>query len=460
MKKTLLTAVFSLFCAHLSMAQIVGENMIENFENTRKITYGFVSGTLNQPVANPNPSLGNTSSQVGQYVRSSGTQYDVIVCNFNGNAINIGDYVAGTKKFSMKLYTTAPVGTNVELTFQNAAIAAGGWPAGRHSVYLATTTRTNNWETLEFSFSNQPSASTPAGQLDQMVISFNNNSFTGDTYIFDDLAGVDFGATTPPVTNEFLWANFGTVNHLAFNRADGAFSKTANPARSPMHNSDSVARYIRSNVQYDVLALRWNARLQNLADYRANTKKFSMVVYSPAAGTTIQFTLQDSLAARGNYPAGRYSEFTGVTTTTNQWEKVVLNWVNTPDASVTDANVNELAILFNSNTFAPVTLYMDSLYGPLFTPTINGLGQAVAKTSITTYPQPASEQVSIVPAANEQIQTIELRDLTGRTLISQRMAAATAGPVTLSTAHLPTGIYQVQVKTNVGVANSKIVLEK
>ncbi len=459
MKKILLLAIASLFVAHFGLGQIVGENMIENFENTRRINYGYISGAFSQPIGNPYLGLGNTSSQVGQYVRSAGTQYDVIVCNLVGNAVGINDYIAGTKKFSMKVYTTAPVGTSVELTMQNAAIASGPYPVGRHSVYSATTTIRNGWQTLTFTFSNQPTTNTPAAQLDQMVISFNNNSFTGDTYTWDDLAGVALNNVTAPTTNDFLWANFGTINHLAFNRADGAWSKVLNPDRAG-NPSDSVARYVRSGVQYDVLALRWDAQLRNLADYRANTKKFSLKVWSPAAGTTIQFTLQDSLAARGGYPAGRSSEFTGVTTTTNQWEKVVLTWVNTPDASVTDANVNELAILYNSNTFAPITVYMDSLYGPQFTPVINSLDQVTAKTTVKAYPQPTNNVLNLVAANNEAITALMVRDMTGRAVITQEMPNNQNAVLTLNVAELPAGVYQLSTKTRTGYANQPFVVKK
>ena len=366
MKKILLFIFATIvICQQSVFAQILGQNMIENFENTRLINYGYISGTLTQPLANPNVGPGNPSAQVGNYVRSASTQYDVIVCNLQGVVLDIADYVANNKKFTMKLYTNAPIGTPVQLTLQNGLASTAAYPTGRHSVYVTRTTLTNAWETLEFSFDNTPDPNAPASSLDQLVISFNNNTNTGDTYTWDDLAGAAIGAPSAVVTREFHWTNFTTVNNVFFRKADGTFNKVQNPARTPQNNHDSVGQYVRSANQYDVLNLKWRGQLRNLVDYKANLKKFSLKVFSPAAGTRIQFTLQDSLGALNSYPTGRYAEFTGVTTTTNQWETVVLSWVNSPDVAMPDFAVNEVAILFNSNTFLPVTVHLDSVFGPI-----------------------------------------------------------------------------------------------
>ena len=370
MKKLLLLLCSVLLMSHWASAQVVGENIIEDFESTRRITYGYRGGTLTEPLANPQSGGINTSSHVGQYVRNAGIQYDVIVCDLSGPVQNVADYMSGSKKFSMKVFTNAPVGTNVELTVQNAAISLTGYPNGRHSVYSAITTTTGAWETLVFNFAFQPAPGTATTNLDQLIISFNAGTFTGYTYLFDDLAGPSLSAPPVAITKDFLWSNFNTVQNLQYWRGDGRFSRAANPNTTVPTLSDTVGKYVRSTTQYDLVAFRWNAPLNNLSDYRANTRKFSVKVYSPAVGTRVQFTLQDSTAAKANYPTGRFGEFTGVTTTANQWETVVLNWVYTPDGSVADANVNELAILFNAGNFSSTTVYMDSLYGPSFTPPV------------------------------------------------------------------------------------------
>jgi hypothetical protein len=166
---------------------IVGEFNIENFDDVRSFTFGNSGGVFTNNFANPSVGAGNPSATVGKYVRSGAVQYDYLVSTMNGQALDVASYyLSNTKKFSMKLYTTAPVGTTVELTLENSAMAAGGYPNGRHSVYAATVTSQNAWHTLVFNYVFQPSFGVLDEQIDQVTFSFNNNSFTNYTYYFDD----------------------------------------------------------------------------------------------------------------------------------------------------------------------------------------------------------------------------------------------------------------------------------
>lgn len=442
-------------------AQIVGENMIENFENIRTITYDpqFTGGTLTGPIANPDARGANTSTQIGQYVRNAAIQYDVLVCNLPGNIVGINDYLIGTKKFSMKVWTNAPVGTDIELTVQNRAASTGGYPTGRHSVYRALTTATGTWMNLTFDFITQPAAGTAATSLDQIVVSFNNDSFTGDTYYFDDFAGTTT-ATPSVIRPEFLWTNFTSVNNLTVSGSDGVISTVVNPARSIMHNSDSVAQYVRSAVQYDVIRYTWGASaLTDLAAYRANEKKFFIKVYSPAVGTTVQFTLQNATAALGGYPAGRFGEFTGATTVANAWETVRLNYANTPDGTVTPANVNELAILFNSGIAAPITVRLDSISGPVFTPASVKAKQANIQANL--FPNPATSELTIqLPENGVVVNAVAIKSIAGQTLRSQNVSNSQLNTATVAVNGLTNGIYLCEITTNKGVTTKRFVVSK
>jgi len=345
-------------------AQTVGEFLIEDFEGSGHATFANAAGTLTAPAPNTASSLLNQSAHIGDYTTNAGIQYDYCVSNLSGNGEGIAAYVAGTKKFSMKVLTNAPIGTPITLSANNRTRGNGPYPAGRHSVYRAITTQTGIWETLVFNFDNQPDPTTVATTLDQIVFAFGAGNSTFN-YKFDDIKGFNVPGSTGPIINrDNLWSNFRNVNKLTYVLSDGALSKAATPSRTGNALSDSVGKYIRSGVQYDVLAYTFNATLTNLPDYTSAAKKFSVKVYSPAIGTTIQFTLQDSSLVRNAYPSGRAMEFVGTTTTANQWEVVTLNYTQSPDPNVSVANINEVAILFNSNTTNPVTIYMDSLYGP------------------------------------------------------------------------------------------------
>lgn len=103
-------------------------------------------------------------------------------------------YLGIPPKIKMKVYTAAPAGTLVEIHLGSKR-GNNYYPAGTHSQYQAYTTKINEWEELEFKFSQIPQGSeTSADQIDQIVLMFNPNSSTSDTYYFDDLTG-------PPILN-------------------------------------------------------------------------------------------------------------------------------------------------------------------------------------------------------------------------------------------------------------------
>jgi hypothetical protein len=186
------------------------------------------------------------------------------------------------------------------------------------------------------------------------------------------------------INREFLWTNFRDNNHLTYNHGDGVTSQVTNPTRVGNPLSDMVRQYVRSAVQYDVLAYSWGSVLPNIEGYASGAKNFSIKVFSPAAGTTIQFTLLDSIGARGGYPAGRAHEFVGRTITQNQWEYVDLVHTNAPDPATTTPMINQVAILFNSNTTAAATILMDSIFGPNLGPTSVKPAQNIA--NLVCYP--------------------------------------------------------------------------
>ncbi|MFY8034321.1 MAG: T9SS type A sorting domain-containing protein [Flexibacteraceae bacterium] len=449
-------------------AQVIGENMMDNFENVRLFTYNLAltGGTFNGPIANPSATGANTSTQVGSYARNAGQQYDALVCDLPGNAVGINDYVTRTKKFSMKVWTNAPVGTPVQLTIQNKGQSRGdNYPAGRHSVYTTRTSVAGAWENLVFEFAEQPwnQAATVENRLDQVIVSFNNNSFTGDTYYFDELAG--FGIATPPVIRpEFLWTNFSSVNPLTVPGADGVLTNVANPSRSPMHNSETVGQYVRSAVQYDVIRFAWgNSNLNGLPAYRNNEKKFFLKVYSPAVGTTVQFTLQSSTAFQLPYPQGRFSEFTGATTVANAWEWISLTHVGNPDGALAETAVREVAILFNSNTTAPITVHMDSICGPGGAAGFVPLSAKTINTSIkaNVYPNPTTTKLNVqMPETGVYINEVVIRNLAGQVLTTQNFAANQLSNATVSVATLTNGLYLCEVKTNKGVTTKRFTVSK
>jgi len=160
--------------------------IFESFDDPAAMVPGYISGTLTE-TTNPGTNTVNTSVDVGQYVRNSNEQYDVIIYE-EAVLSDAADYTSGELVLKMDVRTDAPVGTTVEVQIGNVE-AAGTYPSGVHSNFTATTTVTNEWETLTFSYlsSPDPNGASYSENLDRLVILFNGNSWTDDTYYFDNI---------------------------------------------------------------------------------------------------------------------------------------------------------------------------------------------------------------------------------------------------------------------------------
>ncbi|HET9821925.1 MAG TPA: family 16 glycosylhydrolase [Burkholderiaceae bacterium] len=161
---------------------------LDDFELVRTLGYTTVSGSFNPGAANPAPDAVNGSAVVARYVRNATQQYDVITAS-TGAIPDAGPWLKGTRAFHLDLYTDAPVGTPILVQLENAGVATpSNYPAGRHSKYRATTRVQNAWQRLKFLLEDRIDDATADSAVNQLVLMFNPNSFTGHTYVFDDLA--------------------------------------------------------------------------------------------------------------------------------------------------------------------------------------------------------------------------------------------------------------------------------
>jgi hypothetical protein len=168
------------------------EQVYDNFEGTKVLYYGERFGVLDTLAKNPASNNVNNSSKCGMYVRNGAKKFANIKMNLPKRITAVeayATYLGVPPKIKLKVYTSAPVGTLVEILL-GAKRGNNDYPAGTHSQYQAYTTKSNEWEELEFKFSQIPQGSqTAADQIDQIVLLFNPNSSNSDTYYFDDLTG-------------------------------------------------------------------------------------------------------------------------------------------------------------------------------------------------------------------------------------------------------------------------------
>ena len=172
--------------------------MLDDFELNRTLSYTSVSGALNPAAANPAPDAVNGSAVVAGYVRNSTQLYDVIIAS-SAAIPDASSWLKGTRAFYLDLYTDAPVGTPVLVQLENSGVAtSSNYPAGRHSKYIATSRVQNAWQRLKFLLQDRIDDATADTAVNQLVVMFNPNSLTGNTYYLDNLS--IYGAVTAAAT--------------------------------------------------------------------------------------------------------------------------------------------------------------------------------------------------------------------------------------------------------------------
>jgi hypothetical protein len=217
-KYALLLSVVLLQAGYVMSQTQTPSNAYQNSGKNRSFYYGERSGMLDTTAKNPASSGMGSNMKSVKYVRKKENKFDNIKLNFTGKLNDINKYAVHTgtpSKISMMVYTTAPVGTPIEIQLGKAGKST--YPANTHSIYQGRTTMSNAWEEVKFTFSEIPQGSkTAANEVDQVTILFNPNSSTSDTYYFYNLTGpsimnekvesavppVDNTKTVPPVTND------------------------------------------------------------------------------------------------------------------------------------------------------------------------------------------------------------------------------------------------------------------
>ncbi len=178
--------------------------LYDNYDGTRVIKYiaPKTSGGLRIDTLNNATSAANPSARVARYTRST-NQFDVLVMHPRGAALadvtNFKNATATALRMTMKVFSVAP-GVLYQITLQDSTVAgATNYPAGRNSEYTATTTATNAWETLTFSFVNSPSA-TPNTGLNEIVLLVAPNTTIRRRVYLDDFSGPSLVGFVPTAT--------------------------------------------------------------------------------------------------------------------------------------------------------------------------------------------------------------------------------------------------------------------
>lgn len=165
----------------------------------------------------------------------------------------------------------------------------------------------------------------------------------------------------PPFSKALSFENFDAPASITFASSTGTFNEVNNPAPNTINNSALVGEYTRDGAsQYDLLIYS-TSNLTDASAYVNKDKKFYMDVYTDAPiGTTIILQLETADATANNYPTGRHSRFEATVEDNGQWQRLIFSLLDRPDPSAADADVNQLILLFASNTSTSDLYYFDN----------------------------------------------------------------------------------------------------
>jgi len=292
-------------------------------------------------IANPDfENTVNPSCQVGQIDR-------------NGDALFANNQIEFDAKFDFnanagfKLKVWSPVaGTNVLVKLEDKA------DAGINTEVGVVTTTASAWEELTFDFE-----SSENGKYDKIILFFELNTNTTETYYIDDftLYGDGGGATCTPETSQSLGGadlniTFQTDPGSAIVGDGAAYSYIDNPDPSGINTSCKIGEIVRdpalpfANNQIEV---------DSKFDFTANSG-FKLKVWAPAVGTNVLLKLEDKSDSNVNTEVG------AVTTTANAWEELTFDFPGSETGKY-----DKIVLFLDINTNSGETYYLDdfALYG-------------------------------------------------------------------------------------------------
>jgi len=287
--------------ATLFIASLCGAQSLPIDFETDVTTEDFVDFDGGEATVLANPSIGgiNTSATVAQIVRDGGAI-------FAGSKIILDDNLdfSVNTVLSMKVYTTAPVGTIVKFKLESAN--------GFAEVDMPTTV-SGEWETLEFVFAGTPN------NLNEVVFMFDfgnvGDGSEASTFYFDDVEQISGPPAPIPAT---LPIDFeGDVVSSDFLNYSGAMSMVIpNPEVGGINTSNTVCQMVREGGQF------WAGSKLLLADNLdlSTAWHISMKVFTDApVGTRIKLEMEG--------PEGLYN-LDYLTTVSGEWEVATWNFDN------------------------------------------------------------------------------------------------------------------------------------
>lgn len=421
--------LFLLFTSSIGFAQ----SLPIDFETTI-VTADFVDFDGGTATVIDNPQSGgiNTSAKVAQIVRNGGQVWAgskiALAANLDFTTNNI---------ISMKVFTTAPIGTTVKFKLE-------GTGATERDVQ---TTVTNEWETLEWDFTGEPA------NFNDLVFMFDfgnlGNGSATSTFLFDDIQQL-FGGTQIDLPVDFEGS---TVNYTMSDFGGNVSSLVTDPTDS----GNKVIQVIKTTG-----AATWaGTTIGTPAGFATNipltltNSKMTVRVWTPAAGIPVRLKVED-------WEDATHTCETQTNTTVAGWETLEFDFTN--QATGTELlsvglsmgwTYNMASIFFNFGTDGATageqTYYFDDVrFGTL----VMSMDD-YSMEGLSVFPNPTGNQWTI-SSENNNINLIEIVDLQGRLI---HRVEPQNSVVKIDASDFAGGIYVARISTDSGWGSIRLVKE-
>jgi hypothetical protein len=386
------------------------------------------SGAVASIIPNPQVDGINPSSTVGQVIRDGG-QFWAGSKLFIDSTIDL----SSLWQISMKVYTTAPVGTRIKLELSNSGASSG-------LDYI--TTVSGQWETATWNFNGQ------ANNFDaiQFLFDFGNvgDGSEASTFLFDDILQ-EVGLVIPePTATDFpidFEENFVTSDFI---NEDGAIATViSNPQIDANNPSATVGQFIRSG------GAPWAKSKLTLTDFIpdfSTVGSISMKVYTDApVGTILKFKIESNVA-------GFADERDALTTVSGQWATYTWDFTNF-DSPIYNVLTLMLGYDLPNDASANATFLFDDIERVITLG--NGNEQAFNPQQLSVYPNPAKDKVTI--SSNDTIiKAVVVYDVLGKHLTTLYPKDT---DVTINVANFTRGLYIVKVSTLEAEKTIKLIIQ-
>ncbi len=384
------------------------------------------SGAAVAVIPNPQVNDQNPSNTVAQMVRDGGDFWA-------GSQVLLSDNLDLTTAWhiSMKVYTTAPVGTRIKLELQG--------PEGSTNLdYL--TTSSDAWETASWNFDGQE------GNYDRILFMFDfgnvGDSSATSTFLFDDVVQLEGPALAAPVPASLPIDFEESVVTTDFTNFFGAFTDVIpNPQMDDVNPSATVARFVRSG------GAPWAQSKLILTDYMdlSVLSFISMKVYTEApVGTLLKLKVESTTTGAAN-------EKDVYTTASGEWATYSWDFVS-GDPPIYNVITPMLGYGTVNNASPSATFLFDDIQLSDGTLSVDRASNLVG---VTCFPNPAHEQVTFASASDPIIE-IGLFDVLGNRVALLRPQAQKAK---IDISGFASGLYIVKISTPRETGSLKLMVE-